>query len=702
MRKSGILPKSIRGKLVFYFGMTMALVVVIILIVFSQGMYRNLIKNSDLLIKANTLEIANSINERNLEAVTIAKTMALAQKSGLFGKRKASTLYARNILLANPKFTGAYFGYEPNADQEDITYLEKAGNEKKGLDKNGRFLPYWFVDESREGKVKLAPLIDMEESLYYQGCKDKFLSDKKEKYMITEPYFYEGKMIVEHSFPIVIDGKFMGIAGVDRALTDIHAYLEGFKPYKSAAFVLLSRKGRIISSTMDLASENAFSRPAGNAAEENDRKAAGIDKRMMTKNMAETDYRDLLKRFYEHAGKPMLIRQADPLDNEGYIFSGARIETGEWTIVMRVSEDEIMAPIRDILFKVLALSFIGLFITIVIVIWLSGRISRPISQVVDIARKVADGDFTAKVIVKSEGETGHLLSAMKTMTENLNALVGQVQSSGIQVTSSSTELAATAKEQETTMSNQVASANRVVKSVEDISHIAADLVHTMQQVASMSQETAGFADKGQKDLARMEGTMVNMENASKSISGRLSTINEKADNITAVVDTIAKVADQTNLLSLNAAIEAEKAGEYGRGFQVVAREIRRLADQTAVATLDIEQMVQEMQRAVSAGVMEMDKFIAEVRRSTDDVGRISAQLTRIIEQVQALSPRFDEVNASMGHQSENAQEISTAMVNLTEGLEQTLLSLHETYDAIEQLNEAARGLKDEVSRFKVR
>ncbi|NQU15406.1 MAG: methyl-accepting chemotaxis protein, partial [Desulfobacteraceae bacterium] len=193
----------------------------------------------------------------------------------------------------------------------------------------------------------------------------------------------------------------------------------------------------------------------------------------------------------------------------------------------------------------------------------------------------------------------------------------------------------------------------------------------------------------------------NMENASKSISGRLETINEKAENITTVVDTITKVAYQTNLLSLNAAIEAEKAGEYGRGFQVVAREIRRLADQTAVATLDIDQMVQEMQSAVSTGVMEMDKFIAEVRRSAEDVGKISAQLTRIIEQVQALSPSFEDVNVAMGNQSENAQEINTAMVNLSEELGQTLESLRETYSAIEQLKDAARGLQDEVSRFKV-
>ncbi len=117
-------------------------------------------------------------------------------------------------------------------------------------------------------------------------------------------------------------------------------------------------------------------------------------------------------------------------------------------------------------------------------------------------------------------------------------------------------------------------------------------------------------------------------------------MNEKTGNINSVVTTITKVADQTNLLSLNAAIEAEKAGEYGLGFGVVAMEIRRLADQTAVATYDIEKMVKEMQSAVSAGVMGMDKFSEEVRRGVEEVRQVSAQLAQIIHQVQALTPRF--------------------------------------------------------------
>ena len=356
--------------------------------------------------------------------------------------------------------------------------------------------------------------------------------------------------------------------------------------------------------------------------------------------------------------------------------------------------------------RAIASQTIGVFVILLalvvsLIFLLRALVLKPLNDVSKIALKLSDFDLTVGIDATRKDEIGTLLKAIDGMATSFRKVVGQVQRSGIQVTSSSTELAATAKEQEATVANQVESTNRVVKSVEQISEVATELVDTMEQVASKSQETAGFASKGQTDLARMEEAMGNMESASKSISGRLEAINEKAENITNVVTTITKVADQTNLLSLNAAIEAEKAGEYGRGFNVVAREIRRLADQTAVATLDIDQMVQEMQSAVSAGVMEMDKFIAEVNRSAEDVGRISVQLARIIEQVQALSPSFENVNVSMGQQSENAQKINLSMANLSEEMQQTMDSLRETYGAIEQLNEAARGLQDEVSRFKV-
>ena len=148
----------------------------------------------------------------------------------------------------------------------------------------------------------------------------------------------------------------------------------------------------------------------------------------------------------------------------------------------------------------------------------------------------------------------------------------------------------------------------------------------MNEVSGVAEQSAALAGTGQAGLTRMEETMRLVMEAAGSVNGKLAILNEKAGNINQVVATITKVADQTNLLSLNAAIEAEKAGEYGRGFAVVATEIRRLADQTAVATFDIEQMVKEIQSAVAAGVMGMDKFSEEVRRGMLDVQQVGGQL----------------------------------------------------------------------------
>ena len=194
--------------------------------------------------------------------------------------------------------------------------------------------------------------------------------------------------------------------------------------------------------------------------------------------------------------------------------------------------------------------------------------------------------------------------------------------------------------------------------------------------------------------------MQQLVESTASISGKLATIREKADNINVVVSTITKVADQTNLLSINAAIEAEKAGESGRGFLVVAREIRRLADQTAVATLDIENMVRHMQDAVSTGVMQMDKFSEQVRSGVGRVAEINGQTGQIIEEVHALSERFHQVNAGMQNQTLGAEQINEAMASMTANIRATAAALEEFNRATSHLRQSVEALNGEVAQFK--
>jgi methyl-accepting chemotaxis protein WspA len=373
------------------------------------------------------------------------------------------------------------------------------------------------------------------------------------------------------------------------------------------------------------------------------------------------------------------------------------------------AEEELLAKRQQItnqsqtFFNYITLGSIILIVTIAILvsIVIANVLRQALGEAVKAAEQVSSGDLTTRLEANADDDMGRLFTALKNMVQNLNSLIRQVQHSGIQVTTSSTQIAASGKQLEATMTEQVASTNEVVATTREIAATTSELVKTMAMVVEMLEISNKAADGGRKDLVRMETTMRQLAAATDSISTKLGVISEKANNINGVVATITKVADQTNLLSLNAAIEAEKAGEYGLGFAVVAREIRRLADQTAIATLDIEQMVKEMQGAVSTGVMEMDKFSREVEQGVEDIQKASHQLTVIIEQVQALSPQFVFVNQGMEAQSQGTQQISEAMRQLSESSAQTASSLRETNSAIEQLNDAAQNLRREVAGFKV-
>jgi methyl-accepting chemotaxis protein len=375
-----------------------------------------------------------------------------------------------------------------------------------------------------------------------------------------------------------------------------------------------------------------------------------------------------------------------------------------WTAVIHQREEEALRPLDISDQAAILLSVVALVLAGLLALGLQRVISSPIRRLTDTAKRIADGelaDFSdpgpAGVV---HDELGELASAVQTMRENLSSVIGQVQASGLQVTSSAAEIAANGKQLEATVTEQVASTKEVVATTREIAATADELARTVTEVASATEETAAAASGGHQDLVAMEASMAALVNATDEISSRLGAISEKAQAISGIVTTITNVVDQTNLLSLNAAIESEKAGEHGRGFSVVATEIRRLADQTAVAALDIEQMVKEMQTAVTRGVMETEKFSETVAHSVEEARRISAQIAGVIERVQGVVPSFEVVNTGMQGQSLGAMQIREAMEQLSQTWSQTADAVRHTNGALEQLNEAAHNLQREVTRFR--
>ncbi|HDK43409.1 MAG TPA: methyl-accepting chemotaxis protein [Desulfobacteraceae bacterium] len=343
----------------------------------------------------------------------------------------------------------------------------------------------------------------------------------------------------------------------------------------------------------------------------------------------------------------------------------------------------------------------GIIISIIAGFFLMRSIDEPLVRMQKALDIMMQGDLTQKLDYDARNEFGVLIDGFNRMAGYLEELVAQIQRAGIQVTSSITEIAASSRQQEATANEHAATASEIAASTNQIAATSANLMTTMKRVNSLTKNAAFAAEDGHAGLEHIDQTMVRMEEATGAIVDKLSVLSEKAGDIAGVVKTINKLADQTNLLSLNAAIEAEKAGEYGSGFSVVATEIRRLADQTAVATYDIEQMVQGVQSAVSSAVMGIDKFAKDVRVSVTNIRDGSERLQGVIEQVEVLRPQVKVISEGIEAQSQGARQISDATNQLNSAAQQSAESIGQMNITIERLQQAAQSLQKAISRFKV-
>ncbi|WOO39694.1 methyl-accepting chemotaxis protein [Rubellicoccus peritrichatus] len=687
----------------------------------STNLYRDhkrMLEKDIALMEEELEKAALKLDSDNLEAVTVARTIAASQESGLFGERKESASFLQKVLENNPKYIGVSIAYEPNADGKDEASLTAWDKRPAWLGEDGRFLPYWYRDLDDGARIKVQQLVSMDTALYYQGVREAYFKNPELPYLITEPYTYNtGNLIIEQMSPIVIDGAFKGVCGVDRSLDYMQEYLEKLKDqtFASAEYILVSGGGHVVASTYDedlrtISTDDLYVDNVGGKGQfvtnifydDGERKVPDeVKKERLLANEPDVTYRELFHGYSLRKVNTVPMEFDDPLSGQEAYIASAYIKTGGWRLIMTVSKDEITGPTRQAILYTAASGILGMLIMILLVLVFTNRFSIRIEKANSIAQAVAKGDLTGTVTVDSKDETGQLLLAIQSMVDSLNALLLQVKQSTIQLVSTATRITGTAKSQEATIQDFGTSTTEIAAAVNEISATSRELYNTMSGISDSSGETASMAESGRHQLTGMGQTMEGLSDATQSISAKLAVITEKAQNINKVVTTISKVSEQTNLLSLNAAIEAEKAGEYGLGFAVVAREIRRLANLTAQATVDIKSIVGDMQSAVSVGVMEMDRFSVGVRGGVAEIRDLGGQLEAIIDRVEHLSPRFDSVKEGMLSQTQGAQQISEAMTQLKDGAQRSGDSLKEFDKATKALHQAVNNLRSEVSRFKV-
>lgn len=386
---------SLGGRILLFGILPMGVLLTTVVLLASWKMSNKLLRERETELKSMAEHVAAKVEHDNSEASLAAYMMAEAQVHGLFGNRTASSAYARKVLAEHPAFTGAYFGYEPNSDKQDSSYLSSGKAQQIGnaFDPNGRFIPYWFRDHDDSTQLKLEPLVDMETSLYYQGCKELFQAEGKPQNTITEPYVYEGKMIVEQTYPIVIDGEFKGIAGIDRALKDIEDFLNRIKGDHHQDIFLISPTGKIVASTLEQV-----------------RGKNGQFEQLQTRFIKDTPFSEIFGQLHGQRTTSQLMTQVDPELDEPCYYASAHIPSGDWMVVVRQSQALVMAPIRaekrDELIGLLAvLAFCAL-----LSLWITRKAGGRIQSAVDAADQLAAGNdcIDLRLDEDSKDEVGQL------------------------------------------------------------------------------------------------------------------------------------------------------------------------------------------------------------------------------------------------------------------------------------------------------
>ena len=668
------------GRMVLSSIVPAALLLALIVGVNTYRKYSLLLRDAQERLTLQAEGLAAWLESSNLRAIDVTDGLR-ATETTLFGDRERSMEVTRGLLESAPWMTGTTVCYEPNADGKDAAFAGRPWSTA-----SGRFIPYWFRDWKKGDAIAVKPLSGMDTDDWYAQPARQWRELRVTDPVVTEPYDYEGKLMVTYGAPLVKDGRLVGVVGVDVGLDMIEAEVTKRAAAMGVDIYLISAQERIVVAS-DGTGRTFVSDPSSWRV------------KMLSEVPGGAELASLARRT--ELGTAEVMDDANSRDRS--FFAAARIATGRWTLVMAVPESSVTGPIVADTVTTAFFAAGGVTLLAGIIYLPTRRLVRRVNIAAASAQQVAAGDLT-RPPANSEcpDESGDLLRALDSMTADLNALVGQVRTASVELSSTATELSATSRQQEEVVASFGASSAEIAAAVREIDATTQELSREMEHVNEVASATAALAKDGRVQLEAMEGAMQSLDRATAGVADRLAAINEKAVNIGGVVTTITKVAEQTNLLSVNAAIEAEKAGEYGRGFLVVAREIRRLADQTGQATLDIERMVKEMQGAVSSGVMEMDRFSEQVRRNVTDARSIGRSMTDIIGSVDESSRSFGTVREGMRSQAAGAGQISEAMATLSSNAKATADAVREFGRAAVDLQRSIGTLKAAIAAFQLR
>jgi methyl-accepting chemotaxis protein len=332
---------------------------------------------------------------------------------------------------------------------------------------------------------------------------------------------------------------------------------------------------------------------------------------------------------------------------------------------------------------------------------LARLLTAPLRTLARKAAQIAEGDLNVTIEQQSRDEVGQLSAAFGTMTGNLRDLIGRLSDTSQRLSSASNELKATAQQITTGTEEVSAQAGTVAVASEEMAATSSDIANNCYLAAESAQQAATTTQQG---FAVVEKTVqgIRLRGEEARVNARnIESLGERSDQIGAIVATIEDIADQTNLLALNAAIEAARAGEQGRGFAVVADEVRALAERTTRATREIGEMIKAIQNETALAIVSMEAGVKGSEQGVTEASQLETELHGILEQVNSVSMQVSQIATAAEQQTATTSEITNNITQITQVVQDTSRGAQKSADAASELSAKADELQSLIRHFKI-
>lgn len=367
-----------------------------------------------------------------------------------------------------------------------------------------------------------------------------------------------------------------------------------------------------------------------------------------------------------------------------------------------VQNNKVEQIARASLWESIIFSIVGVLLAILLGVLFARMITRPIYQVVEVAGKIAAGDLTGVLDNDCADETGQLARSMNVMTDQLNSILTTVASNSDKVARASAELTSNSERIATDSEEAASQAVAVSTASREMAATAEDIARNCMQVAEGAKVASSSANVG---AVVVQETIEGMGRISEKVRESAETIDglgRRSDEIGSIISTIEDIAEQTNLLALNAAIEAARAGEQGRGFAVVADEVRALAERTTKATKEIGEMIKGVQLETRAAVGSMENGVREVEKGIEGASRSGSALQEIIDEISEVHSQVNQIATAAEEQTATTNEINTNILKMNEVISTAAEGATRSADAARQLSLLADELHTLVGRFRLK